>query len=237
MAERGSRLSLGPDRAKRAAARTRAADETTRQRVLRSAVQLFAERGFHGTGIRDLAAAAGLTTSTLYHYMTNKDDLLVEIMLGTITPLRDAAALIRAEIADPAAAMCAIVEHHVWAHASDRLATLVTDTELRALSGDRLSAVLAVRDEYEALWRAAVNAGARAGVFVAPHPDLSTRALLQMATGVSHWFSPKGQMTLGELCRTYADNALGLLRAHDADGRAIRRDHLDVPAPNQFLKG
>lgn len=227
-------MSQGPDSRKRAA---KPADETTRQRVLRSAVRLFAERGFHGTGIRDLAAAAELTTSTLYHYMTNKDDLLVEIMLGTITPLRDAAAAIRAQIADPATALCAIVEHHVWAHASDRLATLVTDTELRALGGERRSAVLAVRDDYEAQWRAAVNAGARAQVFVAPYPELSTRALLQMATGVSHWFSPKGQMKLGELCRTYADNALGLLRAHDAAGRPLRREQLEVPAPNQYLSG
>lgn len=225
------------DSAGRAAARTaKATDETTRQRVLRSAVRLFAERGFHGTGIRDLAAAAELTTSTLYHYMTNKDDLLVEIMLGTITPLRDAAKAIRAEIADPATALCAIVEHHVWAHASDRLATLVTDTELRALAGERRRVVLEVRDEYEALWRAAVNAGARDRVFVAPHPDLSTRALLQMATGVSHWFSPKGQMKLGELCRTYADNALALLRAQRPDGGMIRRDQLDVPAPDHYLK-
>ena len=137
-----------PDSAGRAAARSaKATDETTRQRVLRSAVRLFAERGFHGTGIRDLAAAAELTTSTLYHYMTNKDDLLVEIMLGTITPLRDAAKAIRAEIDDPATALCAIVEHHVWAHASDRLATLVTDTELRALAGDRRRVVLEVRAE------------------------------------------------------------------------------------------
>jgi AcrR family transcriptional regulator len=229
---------LSPRSASTAGAPPRAAkagDETTRQRVLRSAVRLFAERGFHGTGIRDLAAAAELTTSTLYHYMTNKDDLLVEIMLGTITPLRDAANAIRADVADPAAALCAIVEHHVWAHASDRLATLVTDTELRALADERLRLVLAVRDEYEALWRAAVSDGAHAGIFTAPHPNLSTRALLQMATGVSHWFSPGGQMRLPELCRTYADNALALLRAEGKDGRPIRRDQLSVPASNHYL--
>lgn len=198
-------------------------------------MRLFAERGFHGTGIRDLAAAAELTTSTLYHYMTNKDDLLVEIMLGTITPLRDAATAIRAEVAEPATALCTIVEHHVWAHASDRLATLVTDTELRALSGERLRLVLDVRDDYEAQWRAAVSAGTQAEIFVTPHADLSTRALLQMATGVSHWFSPKGKLKLVELCHLYSDNALALLRAQDRVGRPIRRDELSVPAPNHFL--
>ncbi|MFC3714272.1 TetR/AcrR family transcriptional regulator [Sphingoaurantiacus capsulatus] len=213
----------------------KAGDETTQQRVLRAAVRLFAERGFHGTGIRDLAAAAELTTSTLYHYMTNKDDLLVEIMMGAITPLRDAAAAIRADIADPATALCAIVEHHVWAHASDRLATLVTDTELRALSGDRLKDVLTLRDEYEGLWRGAVEAGVEAGVFSTAHPNLAARALLQMATGVSHWFSAKGRLKLDELCRTYADNALALLRATDPDGKPLVRADLNVPSPTRYL--
>lgn len=213
----------------------KAGDETTHQRVLRAAVTLFAERGFHGTGIRDLAAAAGLTTSTLYHYMGTKDDLLVEIMQGTIAPLRDAALTIRAEIADPATALCTIVEHHVWAHASDRLATLVADTELRALSGDRLKQVLVVRDEYEGLWRAAVDAGVQNGAFATSSPPLAARALLQMATGVSHWFSPKGRMKLDELCRTYADNALALLRATDGDGQPLRRAQLSVPPPTRYL--
>lgn len=210
-------------------------DESTRQRVLRAAVQLFAERGFHGTGIRDLAAGAELTTSTLYYYMTNKDDLLVEIMVGTIVPLRDAAIAIRADIADPAIALCTIVEHHVWAHASDRLATLVADTELRALSGDRLKSVLAIRDEYEGLWRQAVEAGVTSGQFNTAHPTLSARALLQMATGVSHWFSAKGRLKLDELCRTYADNALALLRATDAKGKPLHRSELTVPAPTAYL--
>jgi len=39
----------------------------TRQRVRDAAVELFAERGYHGVGIRELAERAGLTSATLYH--------------------------------------------------------------------------------------------------------------------------------------------------------------------------
>ena len=41
-----------------------------------AALTLFAERGYHGTGIRQLADAAGLSSASLYHYMGTKEELL-----------------------------------------------------------------------------------------------------------------------------------------------------------------
>ena len=212
-----------------------AADQSTGARVQRAALTLFAEKGFHGTGIRDLANAAGLTTSTLYHYMANKDDLLVEIMVGAITPLKQAVERILVEVDGPAAALSAIVEHHVWVHATERLATLVADTEVRALTGERRQRVLALRDGYEQLWRKAIADGIEGGQFVAESPGVAARALLQMATGVSHWFSASGALPLDQLCRTYSDGALGFLRARGARGAARRRADLELPPPDHFL--
>lgn len=208
--------------------------ESTRDRVLRSALGLFAKQGFNGTGIRDIANAAELKTATLYHYMTNKDDLLVEIMFSAITPLNRAAARVAAEIDDPSARLAIIVEQHVWAHASDRLRTLVSDTEVRALSGKQRKDVLALRDEYEGAWRGAVRYGVEQGVFEVAHVDLAARALLQMATGVSHWFSPRGELKLEDLCREYSDWALAMVRAQAAGG-AIRRADLTLPPPTHFV--
>jgi AcrR family transcriptional regulator len=208
---------------------------TTRERVAHAAIDLFARRGYHGTGIRDIAAAAGLTTATLYHYMSNKDDLLVEIMRGTIEPLRQAAASILAELTDPAAALAAIVENHVWVHASERLATLVADTELRALSGERRSQIVALRDEYESAWRTVVHRGLDHGVFHTGYPEVAARSLLQMATGVSHWFARGGELTLEQLCRSYADWGLALLRAGRSPQAPIRRADLELPAPPHYL--
>ena len=48
---------------------------TTQQRVRRAAVKLFAGKGFHGTGIRDLAQEAKISSASLYHYIGTKEDL------------------------------------------------------------------------------------------------------------------------------------------------------------------
>src|SRR6187549_3541498 len=47
-----------------------------RQAILKAAAQLFRERGFAETGMRDIAAAADLSAANLYHYFDGKHDLL-----------------------------------------------------------------------------------------------------------------------------------------------------------------
>lgn len=221
--------------ARKSAAAQAVGEEDAGARVRRAAIALFAQRGFHGAGIRDIAAAAKLTSATLYHYMKNKDDLLVEIMSDTITPLLGAAQRIKGETSSPVEALASLVEHHVWAHASDRLSAIVTDTELRALSGARLRRVVKLRDDYEHCWRDIVQSGVREGQFETGHADLAARAILEMATGVSHWYSPSGKMRLEDLCAEYADWALALLRAKRG-GRTVRRADLDLSPPHHYLK-
>ena len=48
--------------------------------ILSRAATLFSERGYHAVGIRDLAEAVGLSTSTLYHYYATKQDILFAII-------------------------------------------------------------------------------------------------------------------------------------------------------------
>jgi len=58
-------------------------------RLRASALELFASRGFQATGIRDLAAASGLSLATLYYYMSNKEELLFSLMSESLERLQD----------------------------------------------------------------------------------------------------------------------------------------------------
>lgn len=54
----------------------------TRDRLLRAAAQVFAERGYDGARVADIAAAAGVSNGALYAHFGSKADLLVAA-LGT----------------------------------------------------------------------------------------------------------------------------------------------------------
>ncbi|MBL9123715.1 MAG: TetR/AcrR family transcriptional regulator [Planctomycetaceae bacterium] len=68
--------------------------ETARKRIFRTAAQLFAERGFHGTSIRDIAAASEVSVSTVLYHAGSKQQLLERILADSFsgqTPLLQAA--------------------------------------------------------------------------------------------------------------------------------------------------
>src|SRR5919107_5698523 len=62
--------------------------------VLDAAARLFAERGYHGTSIRDIAGAAGMTPAAIYSHFASKAGLLVAVYeegVGRIAAALDAA--------------------------------------------------------------------------------------------------------------------------------------------------
>ncbi|TWP50931.1 TetR/AcrR family transcriptional regulator [Lentzea tibetensis] len=182
---------------------------TTEQRVRRAAIELFAERGFHGTGIRDLAERAGLSSATLYHYMGTKEDLLVSIMRESLTRLVTAGE--RLPGASPQERVAGLVQLHVLTHAVQQEETRVVDDEMRSLTPARRAEVVALRDRYEALWQSAIDDGCSVGAFTVSAPRVARLALLEMCSGVARWYAPDGPIPLPELAVRYTEMALGLL--------------------------
>ncbi|HTR53979.1 MAG TPA: TetR/AcrR family transcriptional regulator [Kofleriaceae bacterium] len=61
-----------------------------RRRILDAALRTFAERGYHGTAVPEVAAAAGVGTGTLYRYFANKEQLVNDVFRDAKTRLRSA---------------------------------------------------------------------------------------------------------------------------------------------------
>lgn len=181
---------------------------STAERVQEAALRLFAERGYHGTGIRQLADAAGLSSASLYHYMGTKEELLVAIMRDSLTTLLAEGERVAAAHADPRAQLVGLVRLHVRTHATAPDQTRVVDDEVRSLSPGARAEVVALRDRYEALWNDALAAGVAAGLFGVARVALVRRALLEMCSGVARWWTPEGELDLDGLADAYADLAL-----------------------------
>lgn len=74
---------------------------TTRQRILDTALRLFAANGYEQTSMRDIAAAAGCSLGLTYRYFASKEDLALELYRWLASQLEEQAPLLaNASIAD-----------------------------------------------------------------------------------------------------------------------------------------
>ena len=203
-----------------------ATQTSTADRVEAAALRLFATRGFEGTGIRLIAEEAKISLASLYNYMGTKEDLLGRLMQKSMRNLLDPAKEITAVSTDPEPRIMQLVDLHVRRHAEDNLLMIVGDTEIRSLTEVSRRNFVALRDAYEGIWEDTVREGVDSGVFTVPDVKLATFALLQMCTGVSYWYSPRGRLSLDSVSDGFVGMALNLLRATSPESSELRPRHV-----------
>lgn len=211
----------------------RAQSERTELHLLRTASMLFSDRGFHGTGIRDLADGAGLAISAMYYYSSSKDEVLEALMRRGMGRLMESAQQALDGVTGPSERLATLVAVHVALHLRNPHVTRVVDQEFRALTGDTRREILEQRDTYEAVWASILAEGVEAGEFT-DRQGVDRLALLEMCTGVTHWYQPGGKLSAAELSERFADMALSLVEA-TRDGKRLVFADLDVPAPAKLL--
>ncbi len=142
-----------------------ASARNSRDDVVRAAARLFAERGYHGTSMRDLGAELGLFGSSLYSHVGSKQELLVEVVAAGAQLFQESAA--RAEDVEGGAEdrLRALVSGHldVVLDNLDEVRTFLN--EASALEPEYRDQVIAARDRYEDSFRHVLQQGIEEGVF------------------------------------------------------------------------
>jgi TetR/AcrR family transcriptional regulator, cholesterol catabolism regulator len=154
-----------------------------RSELTREAARLFAEKGYHGTSIGELAKALGVQKASLYAHIESKQDLLYETM-------RDGAAAFHGAldaIPDDLSAVEKIrlaLRGHLRVVADQLDVATVFVREWRYLEGDRREEILAERRRYEGRVRALFREGRELGEL---RTDLDDASAALLALSASNW--------------------------------------------------
>jgi AcrR family transcriptional regulator len=179
--------------------------------ILSRAATLFSRRGYHAVGIRDLAEAVGLSTSTLYHYYATKQDILFAIIsrfLGEFTARLVAG--LRDGSAPPRQRLERAVTEHIELTVTRSEELLVGNPVLNALGPEQQTRIAAMRREYRDAVCDVIAEGVAAGEFHVADPLLTAMAMLDMLDGIRSWYHPDGPLSLPELAAHYRGLALAL---------------------------
>ncbi|HEX6179583.1 MAG TPA: TetR/AcrR family transcriptional regulator, partial [Thermoanaerobaculia bacterium] len=149
-----------------------------RDRILRAAVEVFAQSGYFNAKVSEIAKAAGVADGTIYLYFDGKEDLLINIFRehtrSYLQSLHEAfVGVSRAEDR-----IRLIIRHHLESLGADRALAVVYQVELRhSLKFMSLFSHQEVA-EYLELLRRVVEQGQNDGVFRRTlHPQLVAKAI------------------------------------------------------------
>lgn len=151
---------------------------SARPAILAAARRLFAQRGFAGTSMREIAQAAGVSKAAIYHHFQDKRHLYRELLDAGIAALT--AAMRRIPREGPARAQLAriLLLHLQFAREHADLLRMLVREQWRAGERRPVSAAVARhRQEEMALFVAVLKRGIAGGEFKPVDPTLSAQAL------------------------------------------------------------
>jgi len=154
-----------------------------RTELTRQAARLFAEKGYHGTSIGEIAAALGVQKGSLYAHIQSKQDLLYETMLEGARAFHAGLDAIPDDLPATEKIRLALRSHlRVVADQLD-VATVFVQ-EWRYLEGERRGEILRERRRYEDRVRAFFREGRDLGKL---RTDLDDATAALLALSAANW--------------------------------------------------
>lgn len=169
-------------------------------RIVAKAVDLFYEKGFERTTVRDIAAATGILSGSLFHHFKNKQEILYTAMAMTTRGMGESAEAAVAGISDPVEQLKALIICELSSiHREDGHAAYVLVDEWRSLDEASREKVLALRDGvYEKCWMDTLEGCAEKGLLKSP-PKIARQLIRGALAWTRNWYRTDGDLTLAGL--------------------------------------
>ena len=180
--------------------------EAKRNAVLSTAAQMFNERGFHATSLDDIAARLHVTKPTLYYYVKNKDEILLECVKkglhmtlegieasrqagGNAVDQLRACMQVYADIVTQPFGMCLI-------RIGDEEVPEPSRTELRRM-----------KSEIDQAFRRLVAQGVQEGALAPCDPKMTAFVIAGALSWIGRWYQSGGEYTAAQV----AEQCIGTL--------------------------
>jgi TetR/AcrR family transcriptional regulator, cholesterol catabolism regulator len=164
---------------------------TRRQELSRQAARLFAQKGYHGTSIGDLAEALGIQKGSLYAHIQGKQDLLYETMCEGAEAFHSSLDAIPARL--PATEKLRLaLRAHLRVVADQLEVATVFVQEWKYLEGERRAEIVAERRRYEERIRELFREGREQSEFRTDLDDAVAALLFLSAANWAYtWLRPE----------------------------------------------
>jgi AcrR family transcriptional regulator len=184
----------------------------TKAKLREAAIDLFAERGFHGTAMSDIAERVGIQRGAIYYFVKSKEDLLWQVVRTYLDAELAWMAELEQRPLDVEQRLREMVRLHVGSIIAHRREVAINVRDGGTLTGPPAAQRQQLRDQIQAVWQNTIDAGHEAGLF-ATADHVVVNGLLGMLNTVYLWYRPHDVDDADHIAGKLADTLLnGLLR-------------------------
>ena len=185
---------------------------TQREQILARAAELFARQGYTATSMNQVALACGVSKPSLYHYVRDKYELLVEIAQAHVARLNALVLEVQQAPLDPQARMRRLIESFMEVYADAQAAHRVLTEDVKFLAPLDRQRVLDAQRQVVAAFALAI-ADARPELHGTALQKPVTMLLFGMMNWMFTWHQPGGPLTHAQMAPVVADLFFGGLAA------------------------
>ena len=186
-------------------------ETVTSEAVLDVALTLFAERGYHGTALSQIAQRLDVRTPSLYNHMRSKHELLLTIVDRTVSGVLEDFRAATEGRPDPLDRLYHAILVYARRHATHRREAIVVNRDTSSLEEPHRSEMQARRREHEHALRDIITDGVAAGRFAIDSPALGSFAIREMCVSIARWFNDDGPIRPDQVAREYTEFALNIV--------------------------
>ncbi|HEX2809200.1 MAG TPA: TetR/AcrR family transcriptional regulator, partial [Kineosporiaceae bacterium] len=195
---------------------------TAREEILDAAAQLFSEQGYAATSTRAIAMSVGIKQASLYYHFSSKEQILAELLVTTVVPSLEVAAVL-ADSPDP-------IEARLWALAAFDVRLLCSGRWnigalylLPELRLPNLAPFYTQRRRLRGAYGAMITDGIAQGSFTVENGAVATDLVFGLIESVVLVRQDRGDLDPDLLGEAVADGCLRLLSASGRHLVAARR--------------
>ena len=183
--------------------RRRARDEK-REAVLRMAVHLFLEQGYHRATLNEVAARLNITKPALYNYFRSKEEILFECCAMGKERVDEAIAAIDAGRCDGLAKLRKLIEAYAGVMMTEFGASLVR-FDARDLTAKNAKILRSAKRSIDLTFRRYIAEGVGDGSMRPCDPKLAAFAVAGSLNWIGHWYQRGGALSAAEIAAEFAD--------------------------------
>lgn len=182
--------------------------EQKREAVLLAAVRTFNARGFQAASLDEVATALQVSKPTIYHYLGNKEQVLLECVTRGLTMLQAAADAAALEAGNGLERLKSFLRRYAEINMDD-FGRCVIRTGDEMLSDEGASQFRALKGRIDQSMRRLIEAGIADGSIAKVDVRLAAFTLAGALNWPARWHDPAGSMSVSEIAAAMVELLIG----------------------------